>query len=438
MVEKTFIVDAASFNEMTFQLGESKKKLNDYAFDLAKNEEKYRTLIQTIPDIIYKIDEYGYFTFINNSIRTLGYEPEEIIGKHFSVILHPADVELFSRSIVLQKYPNKVTGDEKAPEFFDERRTKDRVTRNLEIRLLPKIYEESESYTKGIENPTFSFCEVTATGDYEVSINHKNNKLLGTLGIIRNISEKIKLQADFIRSGQLAAIGELAAGVAHEINNPINGIINYAQLIVDDSDKDSRSHEFGEFIMEEGNRIADLAKKLLSLTRRTPDKINTVQMDELIYDSLKLTKVQLEKDNIIIIKDDISKDIPAIIANPQEIHQVFLNLIQNSRYALNEKYPGIDKDKILEISCNKVSTDDYEYVRVIFYDRGSGITKNVLSKVMNPFFTTKPPAKGTGIGLSISQHIINNHNGKMAIESIPGEFTKVVIDLSATELTIKK
>ncbi|HDY66633.1 MAG TPA: sensor histidine kinase [Candidatus Scalindua sp.] len=428
---------AASFNEMTFQLGESKKKLNDYALSLEEKEEKYRTLVQTIPDIIYKIDENGCFTFLNNSIRTLGYEPEEIIGKHFSMILHPDDVESCSRSVVLQKYANKVTGDKKAPNFFDERRTKDRMTRNLEIRLMPKIHEGRESNTTGIKGPITSFCEVTATGDYEADVSIKDKKLLGTLGIIRDISEKIKLQAESIRAGQLAATGELAAGVAHEINNPIYGIINLAQLVVDESDKDSRAHKFGKLIMEEGNRIADLTKKLLSLSRSTTDKKRPVQIYELIPNSLKLTKVQLEKDNIIF-KDNISKDIPAIIANPQEIHQVFLNLIQNARYALNEKYPDKDKDKILEISCNKVLIDDYEYVRIIFYDRGIGIPENILTKVISPFFTTKSPAKGTGIGLSISQNIISNHNGKMTIESIPGEFTKVVIDLPATELTIKK
>ncbi|KKM78596.1 hypothetical protein LCGC14_1358350 [marine sediment metagenome] len=353
------------------------------------------------------------------------------------MILHPDDVESFSRSVVLQKYANKVTGDKKAPNFFDERRTKDRMTRNLEIRLMPKIHEGRESNTTGIKGPITSFCEVTATGDYEADVSIKDKKLLGTLGIIRDISEKIKLQAESIRAGQLAATGELAAGVAHEINNPIYGIINYAQLIVDESDKDSRAHKFGKLIMEEGNRIADLTKKLLSLSRSTTDKKRPVQIYELIPNSLKLTKVQLEKDNIIF-KDNISKDIPAIIANPQEIHQVFLNLIQNARYALNEKYPDKDKDKILEISCNKVLIDDYEYVRIIFYDRGIGIPENILSKIISPFFTTKPPAKGTGIGLSISQNIISNHNGKMTIESIPGEFTKVVIDLPATELTIKK
>lgn len=110
-----------------------------------------------------------------------------------------------------------------------------------------------------------------------------------------------------------------------------------------------------------------------------------------------------------------------------------MNLIQNARYALNEKYPGKDKDKILEISCNTVFIDDHQYVRIIFYDHGIGIAEEILFKVKSLFFTTKPPNKGTGIGLSVSENIIHNHGGKITIESIWGEFTKVLIDLPVTE-----
>ncbi len=404
---------------------------------LQQSEGKYRALVHAIPDIIYKIDVDGHFTFLNNSIRTLGYEPKELIGKHFSKILHPDDVKSFSRSVVLPKYSGKVTGDKDTPKLFDERRGQKRMTRNLEVRLLPKNQDKEKSDVKGRIGLITSFGEINAIELYYDKVERKNKRLRVTVGIITDITEKIKLQAEMMRAGQLALIGEIAAGIAHEINNPIYGIINYAQLIADESDKDSRAHKFGKLIMEEGNRIAGLTKKFLSLSRSTTGKKRPVQIYELISNSLKLTKVQLKKDNIII-KDNISKDIPTIIANPQEIHQVFLNLIQNARYALNEKYPDKDKGKILEISCNKVLIDDYEYVRIIFYDRGIGIPENILNEIISPFFTTKPSTNGTGIGLSISQNIISNHDGKMTIESMPGQFTKVVIDLPATELTIIK
>ncbi len=403
---------------------------------LKQSKEKYRALIQTIPDIIYKIDLDGYFTFVNHSIICLGYDPKWLVGKHFSVILHPDDIETFSNFIVFPKYANKVTGDKDVSGFFDKRRMRESMIKNMEVRLLQKLQETGTSNTTVNENPITYYCAVTATGDYELDVNTNCRKLIGTLGIIRDISEKIRLQAENVRASQLAMIGELAAGASHEINNPIYGIINYAQLIADESDEDSRAHKFGKLIIEEGNRIADITQNLLSLSRSKTSEKRPVQIYELFSNSLKLTKVQLEKDNIII-KDNIPKDIPAIIANPQEIHQVFLNLIQNARYALNEKYPGKDKDKILEISCNKMLIDDYPYVRILFYDRGIGIPENILSKVTNPFFTTKPQARGTGLGLSISQNIVNNHDGKITIESIHGEFTNIIIDLPVEKFTTK-
>jgi signal transduction histidine kinase len=142
--------------------------------------------------------------------------------------------------------------------------------------------------------------------------------------------------------------------------------------------------------------------------------------------------IQLKKDNIII-KFNISKDTPAIYGSFQEIQQVFLNLVQNARYALNEKYPGKDMDKILEVSCNKISISNNQYVRIIFHDHGIGIPENLLSKTITPFFTTKPLSEGTGLGLSISQRVVVNHGGKMVIESVQEEFTKIIIDLPVTK-----
>ncbi len=400
---------------------------------LQQSEEKYRTLVHAIPDIIYKIDADGHFTFLNNAVRSLGYKPKELIGKHFSKILHPDDVKSFSRTVVFQKYLGKLTGDKDAPKLFDERRGQKRMTRNLEVRIVPKDHDKEESDVKKRKIGLItSFGEITATEHYHDKVDYKSRRFRGTVGIIIDITEKIKLQAEMMRASQLALIGELSAGLAHEINNPINGIINCAQLIMDECNKNPRLYKFSKIIIEESKRIATLTENLLFLSRRTVGHKSHVQIYEALYNSLSLMMIQLNKDNIIV-KFNISKDIIAIYGSFQEIQQVFLNLIQNARYALNEKDPGKYMGKTLEISCKKVLIDDYQYVRIIFYDRGIGIPKNILSKITNPFFTTKSTARGTGLGLSICQRIIENHSGKMAIESVQGEFTKVIINLPVTK-----
>ncbi len=405
---------------------------------LQQSEEKHRTLLDAIPEIVYKIDDNGYFTFLNSAVKNLGYVPEELIGKHFRKVLHQNDIKNFSRSIVLQKLSDIKTKTRDTPKFFDERRSKERMTRNLEVRLMVKNQDRVKSNVEWRIGLLTSFGEIVTTGDYQDKVNNKIGKFSGTVGIIIDITEKTKLQTEMIRAGQLALIGELAAGVAHEINNPIYAMINLAQLVEDETDNDSRVHKFGKLIMKEGERISDLIGNLVSLSRNTGGAKSAVNIYELIANSLKLVEVQLGKDNIFVFKDNIPKDIPPIIANAQEIHQVFLNLIQNARYALNKKYPGKSKDKIFVMSCYKVLINGRPHVRIIFYDRGIGIPRDILHKVKDLFFTTKPSNIGTGIGLSISENIINNHCGKITIDSILGKFTKVLIDLPVTECITKK
>ncbi|MCF6149396.1 MAG: response regulator [Candidatus Kuenenia sp.] len=390
--EGEFFALLPSIAKRIFEELQNEEKLTQANKALEESERKYRSIVDNALVGVYKTNLRGDILYANRALSImLGYEsPEELM--------------LYN---VLQIYKNK-------------------NERNV---LFDKLKKSG-----GIDK--FE-CEVISTNGDTLNIILSATLAGNTVsGVVMNITEKIRLQAENMRAGQLAIIGELAAGAAHEINNPIYGIINYAQLIADESDGDSRTHKFGKLIIEEGNRIADITKNLLSLSRGKTNEKRPVQIYELFTNSLKLTKVQLKKDNIII-KDNIPKNIPAIIVNPQEIHQVFLNLIQNARYALNEKYPGKDNDKILEISCSKLLIDDYPYVRIIFYDRGIGIPENILSKVTNPFFTTKPHAGGTGLGLSISQNIINNHDGKMTIESTYGEFTNIIIDLPAEKLTTK-
>lgn len=159
--------------------------------ELLFSEAKYLDLLQEIPDIIYKIDPKGIFTYINDSIQQLGYMPNELIGKHFSTIIHPEDVKNVSRSFVLPKYRGQKTGDKKAPKLFDERRGKGRETEALEVRLISKNKNESrDGYIKIIS-------EVSAAGLYNKEI---KDKFLGTVGIIRDITERKSAIEAFKRS----------------------------------------------------------------------------------------------------------------------------------------------------------------------------------------------------------------------------------------------
>ncbi len=248
----------------------------------------------------------------------------------------------------------------------------------------------------------------------------------------RDVTGRKASMAAAMRAEQLAALGELAAGVAHEINNPINGIINYAQILLNQSEEGSKVNEVAKRVIKEGDRIARIVQGLLSFARREKEHKSPVAVSEIISESLTLTEAQLRKD-AILLKKDIPVDLPKILAQAQEIEQVFVNIISNARYALKEKYPEVDKNKILEIMAKTIKEDGRAFVRVSFRDRGTGIPKNIIDKVMNPFFSTKPEGKRTGLGLSISHGIMSDHGGRLLIHSVEGKFTRVDVDLPALE-----
>ena len=243
---------------------------------------------------------------------------------------------------------------------------------------------------------------------------------------------------DIDNQQKVVALGELAAGVAHEINNPINGIINYAQILVNRSEEGSMVREIAGRMIREGDRIDRIVEGLLSFARRRPNDKSVVPIAEILSDSMTydlagttifgLNAAQLRKDNITV-ETDVPDGLPDIWANSHEILQVFVNIISNARHALNEKYPEPHEDKILDITAEPLKHEGRRQVRICFKDHGCGIPAAIIDKVMNPFFSTKTERKRTGLGLSISQGIVEAHGGRLSLESHEGQYTKVVIDL---------
>ncbi len=235
-------------------------------------------------------------------------------------------------------------------------------------------------------------------------------------------------KVDYIRNANLAALGELAAGVAHEINNPITGVINFAQILLDTYDFDPAGVDMVEKIIKEGDRIATITKNLISFARADVCLQEPVNPVDIVKRSLSLVKHQLRKEGIRIVTDFPSED-TLIVADFRKLQQVLLNLIGNSRYALNARYPGFDTSKIIEISCSEKYSEEHRIYQVIVKDYGTGLPQSILGHIFEPFFSTKPPGEGTGLGLSISYGIIKEHGGNMKVNSIMENFTEMIIEL---------
>lgn len=246
--------------------------------------------------------------------------------------------------------------------------------------------------------------------------------------LLKDITEQKASLAAAMRSEQLASIGELAAGVAHEINNPINGIINYAQLILDEDADGLAAKEIAPRIIHEGDRVARIVESLLSFARHDHDDRAAASIAEILEDSLALTGAQLRKDGIRL-QLSIPGDLPSILAHKHKIQQVFVNLISNAGYALKHKSPAGSGERCLKIRVTQVELDKYRFLRISFRDNGTGIREQQLNQVLNPFFSTKPKGRGTGLGLSISHGIVTDHGGRLSINSEEGRFTEVTVDL---------
>jgi PAS domain S-box-containing protein len=259
-------------------------------------------------------------------------------------------------------------------------------------------------------------------------IKDDSGKVKSVIELARDITEKVNMQAGATRTRHLASLGELAAGVAHEINNPINNIINYAQILIDEFEKEKRDDEIARRVIKDGDRIATIVRSLLSFARIRKEEKTYVYIHEIFSDTLSLTSAQIRKDGIHL-KVSIPSEPMKIPVHSQQIQQVFLNLISNARFALNKKYPGTHENKILEIKCEKTTFNNSPHIRIIFTDNGTGIPSAIMDKVINPFFSTKPSRIGTGLGLSISHGIISEHGGKLSIDSSEGEYTTTTINL---------
>ena len=255
-------------------------------------------------------------------------------------------------------------------------------------------------------------------------------RLSSVLLVVSDITEKMAMQAEAMQAAHMASLGELAAGVAHEINNPITGIINYGQILINECGPESIEKDIGERIVKEGERIGLIVKTLLSFARGGQEMKKPLGVPAVLEESIILIQAQIRKEGIDL-KIELPEDLPEVYANFQQLQQGFINIINNARYALNEKYPERHKNKRFEITGEKVTIDDRPYARIVFYDQGVGIGAHELSMLTKPFFSTKPFGKGTGLGLNITQKIITDHGGQLSFESAKGEFTRVIIDLPA-------
>lgn len=357
----------------------------------------HRSIIQNINAGLFIIDLDGIITFANKvAARWLYYEVDELLNKNVR--------ELFSDENDARKF--------------------------LQLISIPG---------KNIDNYETKFCDKTSNeiivGIDAASFTDENNRFSGIVMLFRDLTEVYHLRNQVERMERLALLGELSAGIAHEIRNPLGGIKAAAQVLEEDLEKDDFRRELTGRIIREVDKSNRLLKEFFKFAKPTPPRPKFTDIARIIDSVYLLLAPRIKRKNIAF-KEEFETHTPQVYVDETQIEQVVLNLFLNAIDVLTEGGTLSVKTEAQKPQAaknldqkNLFSKQELYYVNVMISDNGKGIRPEILNKIFNPFFTTKPD--GLGLGLSICSRLIEENRGKIDVSSNVGEGTTFSIVLPA-------
>jgi two-component system, NtrC family, sensor kinase len=349
---------------------------------LARSEARYRHLVESASDAIVTLDANGRFTTVNHAAENIsGYRREELVGQWFAPMLPDDDLPK-----ALAHFQQALAGE---TGLFD-----------------------SQFYRKDGEVRTISITYSTPQKDEEV------------LCLIRDVTDQKMLQEQLIQSEKMSAIGQLVSGVAHELNNPLAGISAFAQLLLAEKRFPPDQRTAAETIYSEARRASRIVQNLLTFARQHKAEKGPTQINQVLDDTLELRGYELRVRGIDV-RREYDETLPDTMADAHQLQQVFLNLITNAEQAM-EQADG--QHHRLTVRTRRGS----DGIRIEIEDSGGGIPPNLIERIFNPFFTTKPTGSGTGLGLSISLGIVREHEGRIWAENVPQSGARFVVELPVT------
>jgi two-component system NtrC family sensor kinase len=349
---------------------------------VSRSQKEWETTFDAMQDCVSVHDPTGKVIRANVALaRRLNTIPQKVIGRYCSEIYNPAGSSL----------------------------SPCRHTRSLKSEAL--IVEEVTPPAMG--------------GVFQISVSpwyDKDHRLLGSIHVAKDISNEKLLQQQLIQSEKLSAIGELISGIAHELNNPLTGVMGYSQLLQLRKDLDDRAKDNLLKINNLALRCQKIVQNLLSFARKQKPERTLSDINEILEKTVELRSYELQVNNIEINRK-LDRDLPKTIADAHQLQQVFLNILTNAEQAMLEAH---GKGHLtIRTRTNSSKTD----IIVEITDDGPGIPESYLTRIFDPFFTTKEVGKGTGLGLSLSYGMIKEHGGNIYARSRLGEGSTFVIEL---------
>ncbi len=296
--------------------------------------------------------------------------------------------------------------------------------------MIPKTDSVKQQLNKGNDNSHRTGENITKDGRriycswLNTPIQDVEGEVIAVLSMAQDITYERQMQNEAIRSAQLASIGQLAANVAHEINNPINGVINYCQLLLNDRERlEPKQIDILERTIREGDRIAVIVKSLLNFARKPSDSMVPQDIGQIVNEAIELLRPEIRKSGIAV-SIELQESNPVMKCNPQQVEQVIINVLKNAIDALCE---SSQEEKEIVISSNTEQEGSQKVFRLVIANNGPHIPPHLQEKIFEPFMTTKENGAGTGLGLGISLEIMKNHGGTIVVNSSPNESTQMTL-----------
>jgi PAS domain S-box-containing protein len=348
---------------------------------LERSEIRYTQLVESASDAIFTADAAGRLTAVNRSLEeAMGKSRDELLGTPVIALIDPRDQSDASEA--------------------------------LRAGLAGEFPRGQLRYHDG--RGELHYCSLTVTPLTE------GDAVTGVLGIVRDVTDERRLTEQLVQQEKLAAVGELVSGVAHELNNPLASVMAFAQLLLAAPDDSAPDREAIDAINQEAKRAAKIVANLLTFARQHQPERTIADLNRVVQDTLELRRYALRTAQVEV-DASFDADLPLTWADPFQLQQVVLNLLTNAEHAL-ANWQG---EKKITIATRRRG----DQLVISIGDSGPGVPVENLSRIFNPFFTTKPVGEGTGLGLSISDGIVREHGGRIRVDSQPGGGATFEIEL---------
>ena len=404
-----------------------------------RERDRLRSQLDRIIDItagiIYILDPDGRFVFVNNAVEDiLHYESEELIGKHFSIIMPPAEYERVSRVSVLPKYTGTKTGIDEAPKLFDERRTGQRRTKNLEVQLLSKSQKDIRMMAGDVTGI------IAVEGVYDRGlIAEKKSKaaaFVGSRGLIFAITrykkaekDRLMVQHRLLEIQKIDALGRLAEGIAHDFNNKLGTILGCAEMIKQNFASSSAGLDmYIDPVISASRHAAELTGKLGLFARSRVPVEEKVGLHALVHEMVQLLEHTVDKR--ISIRYSLWPQPPLVQGDSNQLQSALLNVVMNACDAMPQG-GGLGFETAVHANDDAFkkkhshAKDAAQYARISVVDSGAGMDEETKSRMFEPFFTTKENGSSMGMGLTSVVNFVKTHKGFIEVESGPGKGTRV-------------